>query len=61
MLALVAVEEGAYAVWQELALEPVDERVQVGALNEPPAPLSLQAIEPGGEEGVALVSDTDAV
>jgi hypothetical protein len=35
--------------------------VQVDALNEPPAPLSLQAIEPGGEDGVELVSVTAAV
>jgi len=35
--------------------------VQVEALNDPPAPPSLHAIDPGGEDGVELVSVAVAV
>jgi len=48
-------------VWQEPVLALEYESVQVDVVNEPPAPLSPQEIEPGGEEGVELVSVTVAV
>jgi len=56
-----AVEGAVYAAWQVLAAEPDDERVQVVAEKEPPAPPSLHETVPEGEEVELPVSVTVAV
>ena len=56
-----AVDGAVYDVRQELVLELVDERLHEVKPNEPPAPPSLQATVPEGDDGDVLVSDTIAV
>jgi hypothetical protein len=61
MVALVAVEEGVYAVWQELEPGDAELRLHVVRPKLPPAPPSLHETVPVGEVGDAEESFTVAV
>ena len=61
MVALAPDEGAVYTTWQELVLEPADERGQELELKDPPAPPSLHETEPEGVVGELPVSVTVAV
>ena len=62
MVAVAVDDGGEYEIEHELVVELAAERAHDGVANEPPAPPSLQAMPPVGEEASEpLVSATVAV